>query len=195
MPSPGIVVRALPARPVGRPRARVYDPATAQFLSVDGAQAVTRAPYIYGNDNPANASDPTGLWSPIGTLDKLGEIGEGVAHAGIDVVAVVPYGVYYGAHEAARGMNQLGEQFGLPGEVVSHLASLSLVELQAVGLAGDAAIDVVKNQLFGHESICDEGRGSLVHVNPLHSYVPVPGEPVIRNAPGIGRNGTVEIEW
>lgn len=42
-------------------RARVYDPATAQFLSVDPLDALTRAPYNYAYDNPVNLADPTGL--------------------------------------------------------------------------------------------------------------------------------------
>jgi RHS repeat-associated protein len=42
-------------------RARTYDAATAQFLSVDPRAAVTGAPYSYGADNPANSIDPSGL--------------------------------------------------------------------------------------------------------------------------------------
>ncbi len=42
-------------------RARVYDPSTAQFLSVDPIVAATRAPYNYAGDNPVNIGDPTGL--------------------------------------------------------------------------------------------------------------------------------------
>jgi RHS repeat-associated protein len=42
-------------------RARVYDPATAQFLSVDPLRAITRAPYTYVKDNPLNLVDPSGL--------------------------------------------------------------------------------------------------------------------------------------
>jgi RHS repeat-associated protein len=47
-------------------RARSYDPATAQFLSVDPRSMETRAPYSYAEDNPIALSDPTGLepWSP-----------------------------------------------------------------------------------------------------------------------------------
>ena len=39
-------------------RQRVYDPATAQFLSVDPLEKLTRAPYAYVEDNPVNAVDP-----------------------------------------------------------------------------------------------------------------------------------------
>lgn len=48
-------------------RARVYDPATAQFMSVDPMVGVTQARYTYAGDNPLNASDPTGLsnWNPF----------------------------------------------------------------------------------------------------------------------------------
>jgi RHS repeat-associated protein len=42
-------------------RQRVYDPATAQFLSVDPLEKLTLAPYNYVEDNPVNAVDPTGL--------------------------------------------------------------------------------------------------------------------------------------
>jgi RHS repeat-associated protein len=41
-------------------RARTYDPATAQFLSVDPANEQTHQPYTYASDNPLNVSDPTG---------------------------------------------------------------------------------------------------------------------------------------
>lgn len=41
-------------------RARNYDPAAAQFLSVDPFEAITGEPYTYGEDNPLNRADPTG---------------------------------------------------------------------------------------------------------------------------------------
>jgi len=44
-------------------RARVYDPATAQFLTVDPLKPVTQAPYSYAGDNPLNYLDRTGLSS------------------------------------------------------------------------------------------------------------------------------------
>jgi RHS repeat-associated protein len=42
-------------------RARVYDPSTAQLLSVDPLVGMTGAPYAYASDNPLNTSDPSGL--------------------------------------------------------------------------------------------------------------------------------------
>ena len=57
-------------------RAREYDPATAQFLSVDPLRAVSGEPYSYAGDNPVNEGDPTGL---LFGLPSLEEVGEGVA--------------------------------------------------------------------------------------------------------------------
>jgi RHS repeat-associated protein len=48
-------------------RARAYDIATAQFLSVDPIAAITGAPYNYARDNPLNRGDASGLssWNPF----------------------------------------------------------------------------------------------------------------------------------
>jgi RHS repeat-associated protein len=42
-------------------RARVYDPATAQFMSVDPLMAQTGETYGYAGENPVNGGDPSGL--------------------------------------------------------------------------------------------------------------------------------------
>jgi RHS repeat-associated protein len=44
-------------------RARTYDPATAQFLSVDPRIGLSGEAYGYAADNPVNRGDPTGLIS------------------------------------------------------------------------------------------------------------------------------------
>jgi len=41
-------------------RARYYDPATAQFLTVDPLVNVTHTPYSYVNDSPLDGADPSG---------------------------------------------------------------------------------------------------------------------------------------
>jgi RHS repeat-associated protein len=41
-------------------RNRVYDPDTAQFLTVDPRVAVTGEPYVYALDDPINRIDPSG---------------------------------------------------------------------------------------------------------------------------------------
>jgi RHS repeat-associated protein len=46
-------------------RARVYDPKTAQFLSVDPAVSITAAPYTYASDSPMNEEDVTGLVATV----------------------------------------------------------------------------------------------------------------------------------
>jgi len=51
-------------------RARYYDPATAQFLSVDPLVQSTGQPYSYGNGNPVNHVDPSGL-DATSFLDRL----------------------------------------------------------------------------------------------------------------------------
>jgi RHS repeat-associated protein len=43
-------------------RARYYDPATGQFLTVDPLTAATGARYAYAGGNPITGADPSGLW-------------------------------------------------------------------------------------------------------------------------------------
>ncbi len=43
-------------------RARFYDPATGDFMSVDPLQEITSNDYLYAANNPINAIDPSGKW-------------------------------------------------------------------------------------------------------------------------------------
>jgi RHS repeat-associated protein len=80
-------------------RARNYDPATGQFLSVDPLAPITGAPYNYAGDNPLNESDPTGLWFGI-ELPSPTEAAEAVAGWGDKLT--------FGATKWAR--EQLGDE-------------------------------------------------------------------------------------
>jgi RHS repeat-associated protein len=80
-------------------RARVYDPATAQFLTVDPIAPITRAPYTYAGDNPLNLADRSGLsegeielpcvWPfcapPPPVTEGVEQIGAGIIEGGREV--------------------------------------------------------------------------------------------------------------
>jgi hypothetical protein len=54
---------------------RYYDPSTGQFLSIDPDVGATDQPYVFTNDDPLNAEDPSGLVPSAG----LGETNAQVA--------------------------------------------------------------------------------------------------------------------
>jgi len=85
-------------------RARYYDPATAQLLTIDPLVAQTMSPYAYTAGNPVNATDPTGdqVW---GWQQQLG------SRWG------VPAGYAYSWNE----MIGLGSKVGSPKHVAHNL--------------------------------------------------------------------------
>ncbi len=181
-------------------RARVYDPATAQFLTVDPLVGLTGAHYNYAGDNPLNIGDPTGLIFGV-ELPSFGEGGEivlnvakTVVHGGLDIAAVAPYAVYYGSYQAAKGINELGSELGVP--AISHAVALPLILPELAGLSQDALLDWIKGHTIAVESICDEGITGPI--NPLHSFGFVPswlrGGPEVY-LPGIHPNRSVDLEW
>lgn len=99
-------------------RARYYDPNSGQFISRDTVFAKTREPYAYTQDNPLNATDPTGLfgWDDV----------KNAAHHVLNFIATTPYAQYYVAYQDLRTYGPY-----LPPPLVGYL------ELQqASGLAG-----------------------------------------------------------
>jgi RHS repeat-associated protein len=54
-------------------RARYYDPATAQFLTRDPLESVTRSAYGYASNNPLNVIDPSGLFPGGGILGGIAD--------------------------------------------------------------------------------------------------------------------------
>jgi RHS repeat-associated protein len=181
-------------------RARTYDPATAQFLTVDPLVGITGAPYGYTEDNPLNMGDPTGLLFGISGTPSFSEVGEEVVnvgskalHAGLVLAAVPPYAIYYASYQAAREINSLGSNLGVPGEVASHIAAAPLIPDEAFGLATDALLDWIKGHTVNNESICDEGVEG--YINPFHSFVSNPLKGPIVYLPGIHENGSIDFQW
>jgi RHS repeat-associated protein len=76
-------------------RAREYDPATGQFMSVDPLRAITREPYSYAEDNPLNEVDPSGLLSigeVAGSIEQgVSAVGSGLNEAGKAIASVGKY--------------------------------------------------------------------------------------------------------
>jgi RHS repeat-associated protein len=72
-------------------RARVYDPATGQFLTRDPIEALTGQPYAYALDNPTNGSDPSGrvVGEGVGACALTWEVpGAGEASCGVGAAEV-----------------------------------------------------------------------------------------------------------
>jgi RHS repeat-associated protein len=68
-------------------RARTYDPATAQFLSVDPMVGATGEPYGYAAENPVNLVDPSGLEPNDGSCPCPPCLGDGFVPQLPDVLA------------------------------------------------------------------------------------------------------------
>lgn len=127
---------------------RYYDPATAEFLTIDPELQVTGEAYQYAGDDPVNNSDPSGLYW-----------GESLVHQALNIVAVPVYAEYYFPFEAAKAVNDFGCSLGSVGCAASHvlIAGTPIPELEASGLAGDVTLDWIKNKVTGNgESIYDE---------------------------------------
>jgi RHS repeat-associated protein len=92
-------------------RARTYDPATGQFLTVDPIANLTRAPYYYANDNPLNYMDRTGLCSIVpGSSENCFSEVPGAIISGVESVAQNPVeagGVVLGGVAVATGIGEV----------------------------------------------------------------------------------------
>jgi RHS repeat-associated protein len=108
-------------------RARTYDPSTAQFLSVDPLEELSRAPFNFAEDNPLNERDPTGLFA-------LGEIP--IIGGGLEAVATRFVGFWDGftqpvfggtaAIRAALGLNGGLDQCSSEYQVASEVGGYTL---------------------------------------------------------------------
>jgi RHS repeat-associated protein len=88
-------------------RNRVYDPSTAQFLTVDPAVAVTRSPYNYAGDNPLTYRDRSGLG-----IEEIFEGGSGIPCPWCSAAEGVAEALEGAYHEAQHGIEWVNNQVG-----------------------------------------------------------------------------------
>jgi RHS repeat-associated protein len=88
-------------------RAREYDPATGQFVSVDPLVAATREPYVYAGDNPLTDRDRSGLG-----IEEIFEGGLGIPCPWCSAAEGVAEALEGAYHEAQHGVEWLDNQIG-----------------------------------------------------------------------------------
>jgi RHS repeat-associated protein len=88
-------------------RHRVYDPSTAQFLTVDPLVVVTHEPYVYAGDNPINYRDRSGLG-----IEEIFEGGSGIPCPWCSAAEGVAEALEGAYHEAQHGVEWLNNQIG-----------------------------------------------------------------------------------
>src|SRR6185436_15894750 len=104
------------------------------------------------------------------------------ARVTIDLVAVIPYSLYYSSYEAAKYILSAGSKLGPVGKLVARVIAAALVPAQAAGLLGDAAFDKLKRERVGD-------KGARGYINPLHSFLPGPLKGPKTYLPGIHADG------
>jgi RHS repeat-associated protein len=169
-------------------RHRIYDPATAQFLSVDPMVGQTHAPYNYAEDNPLDEADPTGLgnWLNLG-LPSPGEVAETLNpikyyeeevesyENGCGYFASVAHGLegaVVGALDASgAGEEELGAEAadqGIAGVIkgyTQHGLEQAIERDAGRGVSPSAILDAVRSPLS--ESVQDGGRTKFVGQNAV----------------------------
>ncbi len=138
-------------------RARTYDPSTAQFLSVDPINELTRQPYNYALDNPLNLADPSGLCGLLEVScyveEGAKEVAKGV-EAGAQWVGEHPTeaaGIALGAVSAATGVGAIAD--------VAALSDIGITPVVLGGVSGvtgatGAALDAQKCFDTGGAAAC-----------------------------------------
>jgi RHS repeat-associated protein len=141
-------------------RARVYDPATAQFMSVDPLAAWSQAPYDFAKDNPLNHYDPSGLLS-------LGEIVGGVEE---------------GFNAAGSGLNEAGKAIASVGKYAAPAIDVLAGGTCVVVTEGACALVIAGNFLAQQALVADQAA-----YNPNYDWAA--NEAAIVAGTGLGLSG------
>lgn len=123
-------------------RARFYDPATAQFMTVDPLVEGTRGPYFYAGGNPLSYYDPIGAFAipSVGAVCAdpevtLGCILLGGSAAGIGAIA--RHGSFEGILNTILGGSEAGDE----GESFIRRLNAEEAQEEACGIAEGHAFD------------------------------------------------------
>lgn len=140
--------------------ARRYDPSTAQFTSVDPAIKGTGEAYSYGQDNPENRQDLTGMCSSAGEGKSLPEclqlLGEIISEA-VDAAKSAfrrEWGPFaWESAEASGKLIELG--YGCAG-TFKVAFSVLLAPVRAALAGGEKTIEVLEGEASSLEALYDE---------------------------------------
>ena len=145
-------------------RARVYDPTSAEFMSVDPAVAVSRAPYSYAGDEPLSKADPTGLLDlcldPTGTTCKAQEAFAKELENGVSAaVNTATFGLLGSKRGCSVGSN-VGGWAGLVASLLPDDLGPRLFARFAERFPKTAAL-VIRQKAY--EPVTQPGRAFVVH--------------------------------
>jgi RHS repeat-associated protein len=167
-------------------RAREYDPATAQFMSVDPAVEATRTPYNYAADDPLNESDPLGL-SVCGSIPLVSEACEflnesGISNTAAGALSFLTFGVstevggeLFGFSASCANFGETGTFLGAAigffdgedeaelGAEITGFTSHGLAQAigrEGVGVSDQAMLDAVRDP----ERIVEQANGTTRYV-------------------------------
>jgi RHS repeat-associated protein len=145
------------------PRARVYDPATAQFITVDPIANLTRAPYYYAGDNPLNFSDPTGLScsiNPIASNNCFSEVPNAIGGAVVSGAEWAYEHPGQAAEATAAGACVVATDGVCAGFVGGALGVNTYINTEHPDFLGHEAVAVGETLLLGGAGLVKTGLGA-----------------------------------
>lgn len=158
-------------------RARYYDPATAQFMTIDPLVALTGTPYAYVGGNPTNGSDASGLcgfWCYVG----IGIVGGAIVVATGGLAALAEGGLVFTATtgEVALGASQ-GAAFGAT-SALAQAAGQEALQANSSSGGGESVTGANDDQaapVSGDQPDCPEDIGGGPSSPQLNRDVQFPG--------------------
>jgi RHS repeat-associated protein len=177
-------------------RARTYDPATAQYLTVDPIVPFTRAPYAYASDNPTTYTDPTGLVFGIPGTPSFSEVGHALSttfgdplrdaeYVAAGACVVASAGTCLAATGAAFALNT-GANIGSASSV-GDFAGKELFTVGETAVGGAPGLLVAVPEQLGVFALAGEDGGTLLPQTWL-------GKALLNLPPGLAAIAVTSLE-